>query len=56
MFDTSVIGTQIERLRTLGSVAAPGFMRPEGVVVFHTAGGYLFKKTIERDEYHKGES
>ena len=56
LFSTEIIGTQIERLSTLGSVAAPGFMRPEGVVIFHTASGSLFKKTIERDEYHKGES
>jgi hypothetical protein len=27
----------------IGSVAAPGFMDPEGVVVFHVASGLLFK-------------
>jgi hypothetical protein len=54
-FDTVRIGTEIERLKTLGSVAAHGFMKPEGVVVFHVAGNLMFKKTIEKDEFHKGE-
>lgn len=39
----------LENLRTGGSVAAPGFMRPEGVVIFCPAGGQLFKKTLEND-------
>lgn len=52
--DFSVIDTQIQRLQTLGSVAAPGFMRPEGVVVFHSASRSLFKVTIEKDAEFKG--
>jgi len=32
-----------------GSRAAPGFMHPEGVVVFHSAGCVGFKKTLEGD-------
>ena len=44
----------LEELRTLGSRAAPGFMKPEGVVIFHTAGSQLFKKTIEKDDQPKG--
>jgi len=55
LFDTAIIENVLNNLKNNGSVAAPGFMRPEGVVVFHTAGGNLFKKTIEKDEYHKGE-
>ena len=39
----------------MGSYAAPGFMQPEGIVVFHTAGHVLFKATIENDEKHKSE-
>lgn len=54
-FDTSVIDNVLNNLKNDGSEAAPGFMRPEGVVIFHTASGYLFKKTIEHDEKHKGE-
>ncbi len=41
-------------LRERGSVAAPGFMKPEGVVVFHSASGQLFKVTLEKDEEPKG--
>jgi hypothetical protein len=41
-------------LRTGGSVAAQGFMKPEGVVAFHTASGMLFKVTLEKDEAPKG--
>ena len=43
----------LERLRASGSFAAPGFMNPEGVVVFHTASGTFFKKTLEKDEQPK---
>lgn len=44
----------LDSLRVEGSFAAPGFMKPEGIVVFHTAGGYLFKVTLENDERPKG--
>ena len=43
----------IDILRFGGSVAAPGFMRAEGVVVFHVAAGIGFKKTIDKDEMSK---
>ena len=33
----------MQGLRESGSVAAPGFMKPEGVVCFHIAGGFGFK-------------
>lgn len=36
-----------------GSCAAPGFMDPEGVVMFHTAGNVGFKKTIKKDDVPK---
>jgi hypothetical protein len=44
----------LDKLRAEGSKASPGFMRPEGIVVFHTAGGALFKATLEGDEKPKG--
>lgn len=53
MFTTEAVSTQIERLRTLGSVAAPGFMKPEGIVVYHTAANSYFKVTLEKDEVPK---
>ena len=50
MFLTQEIEACLDRLRTFGSVAAPGFMRPEVVVVFHPQGNCGFKKTIVNDE------
>lgn len=44
----------VAQLAGRGSLAAPGFMKPEGIVAFHLAGGVGFKKTIEKDEVPKG--
>lgn len=44
----------LQSLRDNGSVAAPGFMDPEGVVVFHKPSGHVFKVTCENDEQPKG--
>ena len=41
-------------LRDSGSLAAPGFMRPEGIVIFHVQGNMMFKKTLEKDSVPKG--
>ena len=48
-FETSSIDAALEALRTGGSVAAPGFMNPEGVVIWHAAARVLFKKTLGGD-------
>jgi hypothetical protein len=56
VFDTTAINDCLEILKIGGSRAAPGFMKPEGVVVFHPQGNIGFKKTIERDEEWKGRS
>lgn len=53
IFDTEAINKVIDGLAEHGSFAAPGFMKPEGIVIFHTASGTLFKKTIENDEAPK---
>jgi hypothetical protein len=53
-FSLFEINSTLGLLEKHGSVASPGFMRPEGVVIFHTASGYMFKKTIEGDERPKG--
>lgn len=53
-FSTEMVKHTIETLRREGSRAAPGFMRPEGVVVWHDAARMLFKATIEKDEQPKG--
>jgi len=47
------INDAIRHLVESGSVAAPGFNNPEGVVLFHIAAGIGFKKTIEKDEVPK---
>jgi hypothetical protein len=51
----TVIEGAIDRLRAEGSIAVPGFMRPEGVVVWHSASGSLYKVLLEGDETPKGE-
>jgi hypothetical protein len=51
----SAVGDALRLLRTAGSQASPGFMKPEGVVVYHTAARTLFKVTLERDEAPKGQ-
>lgn len=53
-FDTGVISNTLWRLGSTGSQAAPGFMKPEGVVVYHSAGNHLYKATFDMD-MHKGE-
>lgn len=32
-----------------GSVAGGGFKKPEGIVIYHTQGNFLLKKTFEKD-------
>jgi len=53
-FTDGTVGAALEDLRLNGSKAAPGWMKPEGVVVFHKASGGLFKATLENDEAPKG--
>ena len=55
IFDTEIVHHTLWRLKQVGSLAAPGFMKPEGIVVFHTAGNLLFKATIENDDKPKGQ-
>lgn len=49
-----LVAGALDVLRFAGSLAAPGFMKPEGVVVYHTAARMCFKVTLERDAEHKG--
>jgi hypothetical protein len=55
IFLTREVEDCLFRLRTFGSVAAPGFLDPEGVVVYHTAAKQYFKTTIKSDEKGKGQ-
>jgi len=49
----SMIEEELDHLRAHGSIAAPGFMRPEGIVIYHTAGNHLYKVTLEGDDLPK---
>jgi hypothetical protein len=56
LFEASAVEAAVNGLRLNGSVAAPGFMQPEGIVVYHQATKTLFKKTLDKDEQPKGKS
>ena len=49
VFDTDVIDHRLSVLERNGSFAAPGFMRPEGIVIFHKQGNFCLKKTLGGD-------
>lgn len=49
MFDTDAVAGCVDALRVHGSKAADGFMKPEGVVAFHTQGNFGLKVTLEKD-------
>lgn len=53
-FDTVEIYSVMRALLVSGSWAAPGFMRPEGVIIYHAQANVLFKKTFEKDDAGKG--
>ncbi len=48
------VDTMMGLLAYAGSRAAPGFMKPEGIVIFHAQGNVAFKKTFEKDDAGKG--
>ncbi len=53
VFDMAAVEAAILTLKQIGSMAAPSFPDPEGVVVFHVAAGVGFKKTLKNDESPK---
>jgi hypothetical protein len=53
IFSTTAISLALDDLAHKGSYASPGFMNPEGIVVYHVAGNVAFKKTLGNDG-HKG--
>lgn len=55
IFDTNLVLEALRDLEKNGSYASPGFMNPEGVVVFHTAANMMFKKTIKNDDKRKSQ-
>ncbi len=53
-FNTGIVSGVLVELARDGSAAAPGFMNPEGIVIYHQAAKQFFKKTILHDEKPKG--
>ena len=56
IFSANSVEDSISMLMHNGSQASPGFMDPEGIVVYHVAAKVGFKKTIKNDEKPKGQS
>ena len=56
IFTTYFVEDALTQLKDGGSKAAPGFMKPEGVVIFHPQGNVGFKKAIEKDAEWKGKA
>ena len=54
LFETGFVAEAILLLKQFGSKAAPGFMKPEGIVVYHHAANLYFKKTLDKDDEWKG--
>lgn len=53
-FHSGVTTTQRNLLSVLGSVAVPGYMRPEGFVMWHSQSRQLYKVLLEHDDVPKG--
>jgi len=54
-FDQWEVENALQKLRSNGSVAAPGFMNPEGICVYHTASRQVFKVTLDNQDAGKWE-
>lgn len=50
------VAMALAKLRAEGSMASPGFPKPEGVIAWHSHAQAMFKVTLEKDEEHKGAS
>lgn len=44
-----VLSANLATMEMFGSAHVPGFKRPEGIVLYHTAGNHLYKVTLEGD-------
>lgn len=53
-FSSEIVDSCIEDLRSNGSKASLGFMKPEGIIVYHAAARSMFKVTLEKDDAPKG--
>jgi hypothetical protein len=55
-FSEDKILDQLHWLRDYGSVASPGFSNPEGICVYHTQSGQVYKVTLNNDDKGKWEA
>lgn len=53
LFCDDFVGAILDLLAVTGSAAAPGFGRPEGIVVWHHAARQKFKVLLENDDVPK---
>jgi len=53
VISTDRIKAALESLSIRGSVAAPGYDKPEGIVVFHCRSNHLYKVLLENDDKPK---
>jgi hypothetical protein len=56
LFTTYFAQAALHSLETDGSAAAPGFMQPEGIIIYHHAANIYFKKTLNKDDEWKGKA
>lgn len=55
-FSTDTIEDKMDDLKVFGSKAAPGFMDPEGVIIWHPASGAKFKSTFDAFDREGGKT
>lgn len=53
LFTTALVTKAIEHLKLHGSMAAFGFMNPEGIVIYHHAAKTYYKVTLDKDNEPK---
>lgn len=51
--NVDVLGV-LNKLKIDGSVAAPGFMDPEGIIVYHSMSRTCYKMTLDKNDEAKG--
>lgn len=52
-FNSTLVQSVMDTLAEQGSVAAPGFMNPEGVIVYHSQARLVFKALLDSDHLPK---
>ncbi|MFG3244618.1 RNA ligase family protein [Streptomyces sp. NPDC048157] len=55
-FNEGAVTAALNKLSRFGSVAAPGFMNPEGICVYHSQTRSVFKVTLDNNDAGKWEA